>query len=90
MTLALIGFSVTLLASFLLGLIRVVMGPTAMDSMMAAQLTSTVGAAFLVLLSSALSMPTLVDVALVLVLLSAVAVMAFVRGQAGESEERKK
>ncbi|GMU91867.1 MAG: hypothetical protein AMXMBFR4_09250 [Candidatus Hydrogenedentota bacterium] len=89
MTLALIGLSITLFAGFLLGLIRVVMGPTAMDSMMAAQLTSTVGAAFLVLLSAALGMPALVDVALVLVLLSAVAVMAFVRGQAKKAAESK-
>jgi len=84
-----IGFSVALFVSFLLGLARVVMGPSATDSMMAAQLTSTVGAAFLAVLSLALNMPALLDAALVLVLLSAVAVIAFVRGDVRESEGSK-
>jgi multicomponent Na+:H+ antiporter subunit F len=73
----------TIVAGFLLvniaaGLVRVYLGPTPADRMLSAQLFGTTGVAILLLLSQALSTPALVDAALVLGLLAAVAVVAFV------------
>ncbi|MGI8649703.1 MAG: monovalent cation/H+ antiporter complex subunit F [Rubrobacter sp.] len=67
-----------LLINILAGLVRVYLGPTPADRMLSAQLFGTTGVAMLLLLSMALSVPALVDVALVLGLLSAVATVAFV------------
>ena len=61
------------------GLVRVVLGPTPPDQMLAAQLMGTTGVAVLLLLSQALTRPSLVDVALVFSLLAAVTMVAFVR-----------
>lgn len=73
----------TIVAGFLLlniaaGLVRVYRGPTSADRMLSAQLFGTTGVAILLLLSQSLSTPALVDGALVLGLLAAVAVVAFV------------
>jgi multicomponent Na+:H+ antiporter subunit F len=68
-----------LLLNLVVGLARVWRGPTPADRILAAQLFGTTGVAILVLLADALSTPSLRDVALVLALLAAVAVVVFVR-----------
>jgi len=61
------------------GLIRVLLGPTPSDRLMAAQLMGTTGIAILLLLAPVVRVPALIDVALVFALLAAVAVAAFTR-----------
>ena len=68
-----------LLCNVAAGLARILRGPTQADRMMAAQLFGTTGVAILLLLGQGLGKPALQDVALVLALLSGVAVAAFVR-----------
>jgi multicomponent Na+:H+ antiporter subunit F len=68
-----------LLCSMTGGFIRVWKGPLPADRMLAAQLFGTTGVAILALLADALAMPALLDVALVLALLAAMAVVVFVR-----------
>jgi multicomponent Na+:H+ antiporter subunit F len=84
----LLSASVVLLLSLALGLVRAYLGPAAEDRMMSVQLVGTTGVGLLILLSSAFGMPALVDVALVLALLAAVAVAALtgrgVQGEAGD------
>ena len=79
MTTFYLGVAVFLLLNIFGGLARVLRGPTPADRMLSAQLFGTTGVAILLLLAEALSSPPLRDVALVLALLSAVAVAAFVR-----------
>jgi multicomponent Na+:H+ antiporter subunit F len=69
-----------LMATLLLGLVRVFRGPSSGDRMMAAQLMGTTGVGLLLLLQPVLGIPALVDVALVLALLAAVAVAALTAG----------
>lgn len=71
--------ALVLLATVGVGLIRVVMGPTHSDRMMAAQLMGTTGIAVLLVLAPVVRIPALVDAALVFALLAAVAVAAFTR-----------
>ena len=73
-----LGVSAFLLLTVLAGLVRVLLGPTPADRMLAAQLFGTTGVAILLLLAEALSAPPLTDVALVLALLSILAVVTFV------------
>ncbi|HVL55906.1 MAG TPA: monovalent cation/H+ antiporter complex subunit F [Burkholderiaceae bacterium] len=73
-----------LLAAFLMltiaaGLIRIALGPTAADRMLAAQVLSTAGVATLLLLAQVQREPALRDAALVFALLAAIATIAFVR-----------
>ncbi len=80
-----------MLLNVLIGLIRILRGPTPPDRMLAAQLFGTTGVAILLLLSQALAAPAIVDVALVLALLGAVAAIVFVlrawqRPDIGEEE----
>lgn len=72
------GLAVLLLASLVLGLIRIWRGPGFADRMLAAQLFGTTGVAALLVLAELLHMPALRDVALLLALLAIVAVLAFV------------
>jgi multicomponent Na+:H+ antiporter subunit F len=71
-----------LLLNLLLGLVRVLRGPTAEDRMLAAQLFGTVGVAVLLVLGEAEGTPALRDVALVLAVLAPVAAVAFVERDA--------
>lgn len=71
--------AIILLISLLAGLIRIVLGPTPADRMLAAQLFGTTGVALLLVLAEAMDQATLRDVALVLALLSVIAMVAFVR-----------
>jgi multicomponent Na+:H+ antiporter subunit F len=66
-----------LVLSLTLGLLRVLRGPTAGDRMLAIQLIGTAGVGLLLLLSLLLEQRALIDVALVLALLAAVAAAAF-------------
>lgn len=77
------SFFFTMVAGFLVlnilaGLVRVYLGPTSADRMLSAQLFGTAGVAVLLLTSYSLQTPALVDAALVIGLLAAVAVVAFV------------
>ncbi|WP_164102924.1 monovalent cation/H+ antiporter complex subunit F [Candidatus Laterigemmans baculatus] len=79
MSLILLWFAVLLVASLLGGLVRILIGPTATDRMLAAQLLGTSGVGVLLLLAEALERPPLRDVALVFSLLAAVGAIGFVR-----------
>lgn len=68
-----------LLVSIILGLVRIVRGPTPADRILAVQLTGTGGAATLLTLSYAGGMEPLIDVALVTALLAAAVQIAFVK-----------
>nr|ASA46423.1 MnhF [Thiocapsa roseopersicina] len=67
------------MAGIAAGLIRVAVGPTPSDRMMAAQLMGTSGIGVILLLAPVLAVPALIDVALIFSLLAAVAVTAFTR-----------
>ena len=66
-----------LMLSLFLGLLRVLRGPGAGDRMLATQLIGTAGVGLLLLLSLLLDQTGLIDVALILALLAAVAAAAF-------------
>ena len=70
-----------ILISVVVGLIRILKGPTAADRMLAAQLFGTGGVAILLILAQAMQMPSLVDVALIYALLAAITMVVFVRCQ---------
>lgn len=72
-------FALILLCCTVGGMIRVLLGPTVADRMLAAQLFGTCGIATLLVLSQALASDLLQDVALVLALLAALATTTFVR-----------
>jgi multicomponent Na+:H+ antiporter subunit F len=78
--------SLIVLLTMSVGLIRVIIGPTPSDRMMAAQLLGTAGIGMLLLLATALGVPALIDVALIFGLLAAVAVAAFTRRRVGRDE----
>ncbi|WP_044410410.1 monovalent cation/H+ antiporter complex subunit F [Thiomicrospira microaerophila] len=68
-----------LLVTMLLGLVRVMRGPSRVDRMLAAQLLGTSSVGILLLLALAFEQSALRDVALVFALLAAVSGLAFVR-----------
>lgn len=68
-----------LLINLLGGLIRILIGPSRGDRMLAAQLFGTTGVAIILLLSEALDRPSLRDVALTVVLLAVINTVVFVR-----------
>lgn len=74
-----LGLALILLLSIILGLLRIMWGPTAADRMMVAQLFGTSGVAILLLLSRALDQLIIEDVALVFAVLAALSTVAFVR-----------
>ena len=72
MQLFIFGLAVFLLLNLLVGMWRVLRGPTAADRMLAAQLFGTTAVAILLLLAEIYSITALVDVALLFALLAAV------------------
>ena len=68
-----------LLLTLGMGLTRAMIGPSLQDRMLSVQLLGTGGVAVLLLLSPLLAIPALIDVALVLALLAAVAAAALTR-----------
>jgi multicomponent Na+:H+ antiporter subunit F len=83
----LVAAAAVLLVALAIGMIRVLRGPAAGDRMLAAQLVGTTGVGILLLLAVALGVPALVDVALVLGLLAAVAVVAFTRREGAQADD---
>lgn len=75
--------AVGLLFTLIAGMIRVVLGPTSADRMLSSQLFGTTGVAILLLLAKAWESPSLIGVALVFALLSAVVGVTFVRRASG-------
>lgn len=71
--------SFTLLMTLVLGLARALRGPTLEDRMLSVQLLGTGGVALLLLLADLAATSALLDVALVLALLAAVAAAAMTR-----------
>ncbi|WP_147113172.1 monovalent cation/H+ antiporter complex subunit F [Tateyamaria sp. syn59] len=67
-----------LLLTALVGLIRVMRGPTTADRMLAAQLIGTSTVAILLVIGVATEAPALFDVALVFAILAAISLAAFV------------
>jgi len=67
-----------LLLTLLVALVRIWRGPDPADRMLASQLIGTTGVAVLVVLARAQNMPALLDVALVLAMLSVLAMAGFV------------
>ena len=63
--------------SLFLGLLRVLRGPGAGDRMLATQLIGTAGVGVLLVMGLSLNQPALIDVALILALLAALAAAAF-------------
>ena len=80
-----------LLATVAASLWRVLRGPGRADRMMGAQLAGTAGVGVLMLLAVAMQRPPILDVAVVLALLAAIAAVAFVKASspdgAGDPEE---
>jgi len=74
-----IAVALFLLLNVAAGLLRVRLGPTAPDRMLAAQLFGTTGIAVVLLLGSASGEPSARDVALIFALLASLAAVAFVR-----------
>ncbi|MBU0944898.1 MAG: multiple resistance and pH regulation protein F [Proteobacteria bacterium] len=72
-------FALILLPAIATGMFRILRGPTAADRMMTAQLFGTCGVAILLLLSTGMGNPVLLDIALVFALLAALATITFVR-----------
>ena len=83
MNFVLLLLAVVLLVTLFGGLVRVAIGPTQPDRMLAAQLMGTTGVGVLLLLSQSLGRPSLLDVALIFSLLAAVTTVAFVRSDFG-------
>lgn len=71
--------AIVLLLSLGGGMIQVSRGPTPGDRLLVIQLLGTAAVAMLILISAATNNPALVDVALVLSLLAAITLVAFVR-----------
>ncbi len=88
MTTWLLLAALVLLLTIAAGMIRIMRGHRAADRMQAAQLFGTTGVAILLLLTYALEMPVLTNVALVFALLGVVAAVAFVRMRVTEDESQ--
>lgn len=73
-----LGVAVTLLLTIVLGLAHVFRQPGRADSLLAALLFGTTGAALVLVLGRALGVPGALDIALVFALLAAVLGVAFV------------
>lgn len=74
-----VAVAIFLLLNVLGGLIRILIGPSRGDRMLAAQLFGTTGVAIVLILAEALDQPALRDVALVIVLLAVINTVVFVR-----------
>lgn len=75
-----------LLANLVAALVAAARGPTPADRMLTALLFGSTGVGVLVLLARAMRLPALVDVALTLALLAAIAGIAFARRAWQETE----
>jgi multicomponent Na+:H+ antiporter subunit F len=73
------ALSIVLLLTLVAGFYRTVRGPSPADRMLATQLFGTAGTAVLLVLSQAMALESLVDVALVLAVLAPLMNITFVR-----------
>jgi multicomponent Na+:H+ antiporter subunit F len=88
-TALLYGVAVVLALNVLVGLVRVALGPSPADRLVAALLFGTTGVALLVVLSVSTDMPALRNVSLVLVVLAALVVVVYVGDDVtGRPDER--
>ena len=78
-TYVLLASTLVLLLALTMGLARALHGPSLQDRLLSVQLLSTGGVAMLLLLTPLVAVPALIDVALVLALLAAVAAAALTR-----------
>lgn len=87
MRMYLLIIAAVLILTLLIGLWRVLSGPTAFDRMLAAQLFGTAGVSTLLLLAVAQQHPALLNTALVLAVLAPLTLIAFIklRGSSDES-----
>jgi len=83
-----LSIALFLFSTLVVGLWRILHGPTSADRMLAAQLFGTTAVACVLLLAQAFEYPPLRDVALIFALLAAVSAIAFVR-RAWAAEEKK-
>lgn len=74
-----VSVALFLLMTVVLGMFRIIAGPTVADRMMAAQLFGTSGLAVLMVLAWGMNLPELIDIALTFSLLAVLATMTFVR-----------
>ncbi|WP_295401781.1 monovalent cation/H+ antiporter complex subunit F [uncultured Thiocystis sp.] len=79
--------ALVLLLAMAAGLVRVIVGPSAADRMMGAQLLGTMGIGVLLLLAFAFERDALADVALIFGLLASVAAVAFTRRRIGQDQD---
>ncbi len=86
----LLAVAAFLLANVLVGLVRLLRGPTPADRMIAALLFGTTGVGLLAVLADAAGTPALRDVALVLALLACVLSAAFTRRSAQRAPGRSR
>ncbi|SDB59249.1 multicomponent Na+:H+ antiporter subunit F [Desulfonatronum thiosulfatophilum] len=84
-----LGVACFLLATMLVGLVRVFRGPEQEDRVVAVQLFGTTGVAILLLLAAAFDVPAIRNAALVFALLAVLAVVAFVRGDIDNGDVEK-
>lgn len=88
-----LGLEMFLVLNLIVGLFRILRGPTPADSMLAVQLFGTTAVAILLVFAQAIDRPALRDVALVFALLAAVSTVAFIRrvwgGTADEDMEER-
>lgn len=82
-------YALILLPAITAGMYRILKGPSTADRMMTAQLFGTCGVAILLLLSTGMNNPALIDIALVFALLSALATITFVRRAWRDSGKKK-
>jgi len=73
-----------LLVAVLLGLLRAFYGPSLADRMLSILLIGTGGVAIVILLAFVLAAPALLDVALVMALLAAVAIITLTQKEASD------
>lgn len=85
MTLFLTVTTIVLLGLFALGLVRIYIGPTQADRILAVQLSGTTTVAILVVLSALMEMTALLHAALLFVLFAALIAVAFVRHPRSEN-----
>lgn len=79
--------ALVLLLAMAAGLVRVIVGPSAADRMMGAQLLGTMGIGVLLLLAFAFERDALTDVALIFGLLASVAAVALTRRRIGQDQD---
>lgn len=84
-TYVLLATVIVLLLFLAVGLVRAVLGPSLQDRMLSVQLLGTGGVAALLLLATLMEAPALIDVALVLALLAAVAAATLTRREVDDA-----